>query len=310
MSEDVHFLQSRFSVVQLITSGISAPFSILGRIRAADLTYTWFASVYAGVVVFLSRLFGKKCIVVVGGVDLARFPEIGYGLWTSRWKSIVGRYTLRHSDRILAVDQFLADQAKVLAGYDGRNIVVVPTGYDPARWTPGGEKEAFVLTVAHCTSPVRMKVKGIDILVEVARTMPVTRFTIIGLSRPLMALFDHLPGNIEFVPPVDQDELLKYYRRAKVYCQPSMSEGFPNSVCEAMLCECIPVGTHVGGTPTAIGQHGKLVPYGDVPALAQALSSALQDQAGGAAGRQHIASSFSQQRRGDSLLGIIEEVIR
>jgi glycosyltransferase involved in cell wall biosynthesis len=307
MSEDVHFLRSHFSVVQLTTSGTLAPLLILRGMRDSTITFTWFASVYAGVVVFLARMLGRKSIVVIGGVDLARFPDIDYGLWTSRWKSIIGRYTLRHADRILAVDPSLADQARRVAAYDGRNIAYVPTGYDASRWTPGGEKEQVVLTVAHCSSVARMKVKGIDVLLEAARMMSSARFVIIGLERGVQATLDPLPGNVELVPPVQRDDLLAYYRRAKVYCQPSMSEGFPNSLCEAMLCECIPVGTTVGGTPTAIAHYGELVPYGDVPALVQALTSALQNP-GGSGGRLHIASHFPQHRREESLLRIIEEL--
>ena len=41
-------------------------------------------------------------------------------------------------------------------------------------------------------------------------------------------------------------------------------ERLPNALhCEAMLCECVPVGTRYCGIPTAIGDTGLYVPYGD-----------------------------------------------
>ena len=60
------------------------------------------------------------------------------------------------------------------------------------------------------------------------------------------------------------DELLNYFQRAKVFCQFSFSEGLPNTLCEAMLCECIPVGSNVNGIPKAIGDYGYILQLKDV----------------------------------------------
>lgn len=290
-----------------MTSGIASLVGILARARHADCTYTWFASVYAAVVVFAAKKWRKDSFVVVGGVDVARYPEIGYGIWVSWWKSMLVKYALRNATRVLVVDPFLQREAQRLAAYDGANIACVPTGYDSARWVSSGEKESFVLTVAGCDTEARMKVKGIDYLLATARTMPDVKFVIAGLARSLLAeLQKETPENVTLVQFVEQDELLRYYQRAKVYCQPSIVEGFPNSVCEAMLCECIPVGTNVGGMPTAISDVGFLVPYGDVETLNDALRKALAgSEEMAAAARRHIAGTFPLQRREEALLRIL-----
>ena len=51
---------------------------------------------------------------------------------------------------------------------------------------------------------------------------------------------------------IERARLLEYYRRAKVYCQPSRREGLPGALCEAMLCGCYPVVTGTGGMPEAV----------------------------------------------------------
>lgn len=59
----------------------------------------------------------------------------------------------------------------------------------------------------------------------------------------------------------------------------SDSEGFPNSVIEAMACGVPVIATRVGGTPEAVnhGHTGLLVPPGDPTALADAIAAMLAD---------------------------------
>ena len=38
-----------------------------------------------------------------------------------------------------------------------------------------------------------------------------------------------------------------------------MSEGFPNALCEAMLCGCIPIGSNVASIPHIIGDKGYIL---------------------------------------------------
>jgi glycosyltransferase involved in cell wall biosynthesis len=312
IEDDLAFLRSCVPVDHLVTSGPSAPFSILRHLRG-DVTHTltWFVSVYAGMVVFGARLLDKKSILIVGGADVARFPDIGYGLWNSRWKSVVAAYALRRADRVLAVDAYLRDQAKSLARYDGSNIEVLPTGFDAGFWTPGEHREDRVLTVAVCVNDTRAKVKGIDILLQAARAMGDIPFSIVGMSPSVIALYGQgAPDNVEMIPKVEKTVLRGYYRRSRVYCQPSRMEGLPNSVCEAMLCGCIPVGTRVGGMQSAIGEHGPLVPYGDPERLVAALREALRNSDPGAPekGRRYIMEHFPKQRREEALLRVIREL--
>jgi len=144
-----------------------------------------------------------------------------------------------------------------------------------------------------------MKVKGLDFLLEVAGAMQDVQFVIVGLQEPLLARFRRdAPVNVQVVPFVEQSMLLSYYRRARVYCQPSRSEGFPNSVCEAMLCECVPVGTDVGGMRTAFGDHGFIVTFGDRTGLVDALRAALQaPESRGHQAREYTAREFPLSRR-------------
>lgn len=78
--------------------------------------------------------------------------------------------------------------------------------------------------------------------------------------------------------PDDRDALLA---KAEIFALPSYDEGLPMALLEAMAAGLVPVTTPVGGIPEAVtdGVDGVLVPPGDVPALAGALTRLVGDPA-------------------------------
>ncbi|NIS38467.1 glycosyltransferase, partial [Candidatus Saccharibacteria bacterium] len=135
-------------------------------------------------------------------------------------------------------------------------------------------------------------------------------FLIIGVEKDL---FDRMglkvPQNVRLLPEMDQQGLRGYYQKCAVFCQPSRSEGMPNTLCEAMACGCIPVGMDVDGIPTAIGDTGFVVPLGDVNALAEALQKAVRmDISQGFQARERIINEFPLQRRISGLRRALEEI--
>ena len=287
--------------------GAGALPAIARGVRRSDIVYTWFASTYAAAAVASARVLHRRSVIAIGGADVAGIDEIGYGIWVSPWKSRLVSYALKKADMVLAVDPFLKEEAIRRAGYDGRNIEYLPTGYDSTFWSPGGERTNSVLTVAVCDSEARMRVKGVDLLIDTVRCLPGTKFLLIGIQEPHASLLRALaPGNLEIRGRVSREELLALYRGSRVYCQPSRLEGLPGSVCEAMLCGCVPVCTDVGGMRTPVSGHGFLVPWGDPGTLAAAITEAMAGPpAGGLGGRESIASRFTLERREQGLVRLI-----
>jgi len=277
-----------------------------------DATFSWFADAHAYAAVKLSKLLRRKSIVVVGGYEVAKVPEIHYGkAYDPKGAKRVG-YILRKADRVLMVDDSLRDDAKTNYGIEGENIVVVPTGQDHSKFKPAGQKDNSVLTVGYvgfrgAEDPRR---KGLGLFLETARIMPETEFTIVGVASEemLVDLVGTIPINAKLVKPVSHDQLVQYYQRAKVYCQLSIHEGLPTSVCEAMLCECIPVGTRRYGVATAIGDAGFLLDNPSPKDVADAIKKAFKCKSGEKA-RQRMINGFSMEAREKNLTGIIESLI-
>jgi len=305
IQDDIDVLKKYFAVQKQIGHGLIAIIKIFFHVFSTDVVFCWFASTYAFVGVVVGKMLGLKSIVIVGGVDAAKDKALNYGIWLSPWKSLLVRYVFRNATRILVVDPFLKEQAINLAEYEGKNISYLPTGYDSHFWKPLGVKEPIVLMVATVRDAVTFKRKGIDTLIEAARNLPDVKFIIVGTD-PELALKLRPPLNMKFYRVIPRNDILPFYQRAKVYCQPSRWEGLPNALCEAMLCGCIPVASDVCGNPTAVSTTGILVPPNDSAALAGAIQSALNmNEDNGAKARARIVSLFPKERRENELVRLI-----
>ena len=288
---------------------LGAAREMMSGVRRTDACFSWFAEGHSRWMIFFARLFGRPSLVVVGGYEVAKLPEIGYGSLLDSKKAKTVRYIHRKATRVLPVDASLKDEAMKNLGVGGENIVPLNTGHDPVKFFPAGGKDRAVLTVGFVEkSTVRRK--GLDVFVEAAAFVPETKFVLVGVSDNEWSskLRAEAPANVEFVASLPHNELLAYYQRAKVYCQLSMYEGLPNALCEAMLCECVPVGTKVCGIPTAIGDTGFYAPVGNAKAAAEAIRQALSSNKGPLA-KERIATMFSIQKRERELVRIINELL-
>ncbi|MBA4311989.1 MAG: hypothetical protein C0417_05105 [Chlorobiaceae bacterium] len=306
IQDDIETIENKFILKKRIGHGLPALIKIIFNTLTTDVLFCWFASVYSFVGVFIGKMINIKTIIVVGGVDAAKDAELGYGIWLNPWKAKLIRYVFRNATYILVVDPSLKESAISLAEYNGDNIRYVPTGYDSEFWKPLGEKEKIVLTVAAIKDETTFRRKGIDTLIESARHLPNIQYFVVGVDEKIAAN-KNLPQNIRLIPKVPRENLLPFYQRAKLYCQPSLHEGLPNALCEAMLCGCFPIATNVNGNPTALGDTGILIPVSDPEKLTAAILTGLSAESGeGIRARARIVSLFPRSKRANEIIRFIE----
>ena len=119
--------------------------------------------------------------------------------------------------------------------------------------------------------------------------------------------FKQIP-NLEVLLFSDSGVLFQLYNRAYVFVQASITEGMPNTLAEAMLCECIPVGSRVNGIPDLIGDTGIIVDSRDVRILESSVRQAMKLDIGQKAAeriRSHYAYALREQQIHHLFLSLI-----
>jgi L-malate glycosyltransferase len=112
-----------------------------------------------------------------------------------------------------------------------------------------------------------------------------------------------------------REDVEDIYSELDVYAHPSLSEGFSNSILEAMAHALPVVATAVGGTPEAVadGITGLLVPPADSAAFAAALLTLLGDpelrKTLGRAGLERVKQRFSIARMVAGYQNVYEEAL-
>ena len=97
-------------------------------------------------------------------------------------------------------------------------------------------------------------------------------------------------GGARVLGRVSDAELTALYAHASVVCHPSVAEGFGMPVLEAMAFGVPVVAADIPPVREIAGGVARLVPPGDVAALTEAISTALDDDGAGATGVERAAA--------------------
>ena len=203
------------------------------------------------------------------------------------WKVIFlpfEKRTYRLADRIVAVSEATKDALVRRYEIPEDRVTVIHNAVDTSRFRhlEIGKNPRSLLYVGRID-----KRKGLEFLI---RSMPIVRnrladvqLLVCGKGRSLekmKALVGrlHLQGNVSFLGFVPDDQLNELYNRAHCAVVPSIFEGFGITVIEAIAAGTRVVGTDVDGIREILqsAEAGRLVPYGDRPALAEAIVAELQ----------------------------------
>ena len=264
----------------------------------------------------IGKLFNKPVFIILGGADCVSFPEYSYGSLGKPIPKKIIYWSYKLAIRLLPVDESL-----VLTDYNYDTSVkekkqgylhffpklktphtVINNGFNANYWyIPFVQKDQFLFTtIARVTDESRYKIKGIDLVIRLAEIFPNYRFNVIGMDLIYLKSLGILPINKRFL------------NESRYYMQLSISEGFPNALCEAMLCECIPVCSAVGGMPFIVQDSGLLIEKKNFDLMVTQISGLISKSpeelhALGVKARKNIASRFPIEKRENAFLDLIEQ---
>jgi glycosyltransferase involved in cell wall biosynthesis len=306
----------------LLLAFVKQFFFLLLNGRKAKLVVIQFAGYQSFFPVIFARFFRFKTVIILGGTDCVSFPSIQYGChYNSLLRPFTG-YSMRKAHLLLPVDQSLVHCEYTYTASDFKHqgyqshvencttpYRVIPNGYDPSLWKRTTQKESntFVTVGSNFSFHFSRLLKGIDLIVGIAPFFPDCIFFIVG--------GDNLPGevptNVRLIQNLPNAELPRFLSDKRFYLQLSMSEGFPNALCEAMLCECVPIVSQVGPMPLIIGETGYVLKEKDRTQLVSLIRSALEKstEAQGKMARSRIANDFTLENRSELLLSTLQTLL-
>ena len=217
----------------------------------------------------------------------------------------LGRLTARLADRVVAPSH--ATARELAEDYGARDVAVIPNGVTLPEETAaeaGAPRRPFTVLYAGRLRTRKAVAVLLEAFARLRERVPDAELIVVGDGEQRPALEAQaerlgIAGATRFEGARPHDAMPAYYRSADVFCLPSLYEGFPLAIVEAMAAGLPVVATAVAGVPEAVadGVTGRVVPAEDADALAEALAALAADPEGtramGDAGRARAARELA-----------------
>ncbi|HMK37472.1 MAG TPA: glycosyltransferase family 4 protein [Desulfomonilaceae bacterium] len=287
---------------------------MLHRAEAFDLFHSFFLYPIGYVTGLLARRVKVPSIGTIVGNDVKK-----YGF--SPEKAAVCRIGLENADRIAALSRDLMEMADAIAPVEHKTSIVYNSVDLPLRqWCRNREKEdPFRIGCAG----IFKYAKGLPYLFKAAGALA-SRDVQLVLAGVVRSSEEHVLREMLFssgmekrttwVGAVEHDRMPDWLQSLDVFVLPSLTEGCPNILMEAMAAGLPCVATRTGAVEELLEHDisGLLVPWGDSASLSSALAEIMHNpekaRAFGSAARKRM-EAFSRDREFQSWISLYRELI-
>lgn len=279
-------------VHEMLTFVLSASLYSLRFVKefSPDIVHVFFGIPSGPVAYLLKKLRDLPYVLFLGGRDVPSphpdppFYRLIYSILGPAIKSIWG-----NAKAVVACSEGLKELA--LKTDDRTPIHVIPDGVDLNKFHPV-ERSADPEKVKLLAIGRMIPRKGFDFLIRsLPEVMKSARrdfhVEIVG-DGPMRSELTCLTGQlgvqqkVVFAGTVPYDQLAEKYQKANVFVLPSLAEGMPLVVLEAMASGLPIIATRVQGMEALVeeGVNGYLLPPADCSSLSQCLAAVINDDAG------------------------------
>jgi glycosyltransferase involved in cell wall biosynthesis len=282
-------MQSRYSDELAWLEATAYKLALLIRRRQPDIILA--QDFYASAIVLIAKQYLPEQFKIIGSLhnQYSHFLQtVEHG---DLYAAMIRRY-FNQADRIIAVSQGIAQDLSENFGVRPELIAVIPNPVDLDQIRTLAEEPItehcwFSEELPICLFVGRLSAqKGVEYLLQamaLARPLKKFRCVIIGDGEKrseLEALVKQLKLTEDIAFLGRQSNPFKFMHRATCFVLPSIVEGLPYVILEAMACGCPIIATDCApGVRELLGesQRGLLVPPKDPTTLAEAMLKILQD---------------------------------
>ncbi len=244
----------------------------------------------------VAERLGKPLVVTARGSDLNFIADVP----RARRRILAAA---RRCARIICVSAALRERA-IAIGIDAKGIEIVRNGVDLAVFTPQDRNDSLrALGLNRLSRPLLLAVgnlvpeKGLDLAVHALARMPQASLLIVGegpLERTLARLAADLgvASRLTIVPAMPQERLALAYNAADLLVLPSLREGWPNVLLEALACGTPVVAAAVGGVREIVNHPaaGRVFSGRAVSPMIEAIDDVLRNGPSPEAVRRHATA--------------------
>lgn len=234
-----------------------------------------------------------KTVVTIHGLEYEYLPQH----YQFPQKLLLNRsteYAVRHADCLIAVSRWTKEELVRRLGADPQKIKVIYEGVDVDQFKVDKSAKTRVKRKYKIRGDFILFVGTIQPRKNLERLVEAFKLLLFDYSGPLSLVLAGKKGwmydkiltapkrfgvgdKVKFLGHVPDSDLVALYHGARVFCLPSLMEGFGLPVLEAMASGCPVVASRVGALPEVMGKAGLLVNPKKANEIADALSLVLKN---------------------------------
>lgn len=235
-------------------------------------------------------------------------------IWFSDlYNATLGKWTFNKADIIICYN--IEEKKKLINIGVKSDIRVIHNGINSQLFYPGKENENIILWVGRF-----LPGKGVEYLIEafsiLSKNHSELKLLLVGDGPQKRVILERanklgVRDKISTESFIPNEKMPSIYRRSKIFALPSLSEGVPRTILEAMSCGVPVVSTDLPQLVDLVSDCGFLVPKRAPEALAEAVDRLLSDDALRKKfcinGRNKVKENYNWQDTVEKTIGLYQE---